>query len=104
MPNGTSAPGKSSAELDVPMNGLTTDAGSLTSVAALAVTPVTGRTAAATRAPAPTIRNSDPGKNMSLVLRISTGRGIRYSHQMAPSTSVRAPIAGTDNVVIRQVR
>ena len=34
MPNGTSAPGKSSALLVVPMKGLTSDAGSLTKLAA----------------------------------------------------------------------
>ena len=33
IPNGTSAPGKSSAALLVPMNGLTSEAGSLTSAA-----------------------------------------------------------------------
>ena len=36
MPNGTSAPGKSSAAFDVPMNGLTSDAGEVTSAGSAA--------------------------------------------------------------------
>src|SRR6476659_7637136 len=47
MPKGTSAPGKSSPRFVVPMNGLTSDAGFATRVAAWAVDVRAGRYAAA---------------------------------------------------------
>lgn len=54
MPNGTSAPGKSLASFDVPMNGLTTVAGDATSAAfpaahAGAHSPVTASATAANK-------------------------------------------------------